>query len=106
MRHRIQPFVDRARHLGLAAGQRLTHGIDAAGGFALGAQHFAQAFFQFVGADRLRHRDFRAAAARSGDDDGNRQQQHQRERTNPDQGLTCVNRQVAEGKKNLVHAAL
>ncbi len=32
VRHRIQPLVDRARHLGLAAHQRLRHRVDPAGG--------------------------------------------------------------------------
>ena len=77
---RIQPLVDRPRHLGLAARQRLRHGVDPSGGLALRPQHLAQALFQFVGADRLCHRQFRATAAGAGDDDGNRQQQHQCER--------------------------
>ena len=38
--YRIQPLVDGARHLGLAAGQGLPHRIDMAGGLALGARHF------------------------------------------------------------------
>ena len=63
VRHRIQPLIDRSRHLGLAAGQRLGHGVDASGGFALRPQHLAEAFLQLVGADRLGHRQFRAAAA-------------------------------------------
>jgi DNA recombination protein RmuC len=41
---------------------------------SLRAQHFAQALFEFVGPDRLRHRQFRAAAAGSGDHDGNAEQ--------------------------------
>ena len=82
---RIQPLVDGARHLGLAAGQRLSHRIDPAGGLALRAQHLAQALFQFVGADRLRHRQFRAAPPGARDHDGNGQQQHQRQRAETDQ---------------------
>ena len=106
VRHRIQPLVDRARHLGLAAHQRLRHGVDPSGGLALRPQHFAQALFQFVGADRLRHRQFRAPAARAGDDDGDHQQQHQSERAEPGQRLANVNRQVADDEKNFVHAAM
>ena len=106
VRHRIQPLVDRARHLGLAAGQRLRHGVDAAGGLALRAQHFAQALFQLVGADRLRHRQLRAAAAGSGDHDGDDQQQQQRQRAKADQRLADADRQVADHEKNFVHAAL
>ena len=83
--HRIEPLVDRARHLGLPAGQRLRHGVDAAGGFALRAQHLAQALFQLVGADRLRHRQLGAAAAGARDHDGDGQQQQQRERAKADQ---------------------
>ena len=104
--HRIQPLVDRARHLGLAAHQRLRHGVDPAGGLALRPQHLAQALLQLVGADRLRHRQFRAAAAGAGDDDGDRQQQHQRERAEADQRLADVDRQVADDEKNFVHARL
>jgi hypothetical protein len=103
--HRIQPFVDRARHLGLASGQRLRHRIDPAGGFALRPQHFAQTFFQLVGADRLRHRQFRAAAAGAGNDDGDHQQQHQRERAESGQRLADVNRQLADREENFVHGS-
>ena len=63
MAHRIQPLVDRARHLGLTARQRLTHRTDAAVGLVLGVQHFAQALLKFVGPGLLRYRQFRAAAA-------------------------------------------
>ena len=74
--------------------------------FALRPQHLAQALFQFVSANRLRHRQFRAPAARAGDDDGDRQQQHQRQRAEPGQRLANVNRQVADDEKNFVHAAM
>ena len=104
--HRIQPLVDRARHLGLAAGQRLAHGVDPAGGLGLGAQHLAQALLQFVGADRLRHRQFRAAPARARDHDGDGQQQQQRERAKADQRVDGADRPVADHEKDLVHAAL
>ena len=83
--HRIEPLVDRARHVGLAPGQRLSHRIDAAGGFALGAEHFAQSLFQFVGANGLHHREFCAAAPGPRDRHGNDQQQQQRERRESDQ---------------------
>ena len=82
------------------------HGVDPAGGFALRPQHFAQALLQFVGADRLRHRQFRAAAAGAGDDDGDHQQQHQREGAEADQQFADVDRQVADDEKNFVHAAM
>ena len=104
--HRIQPLVDRARHLGLAAGQRLRHGVDPPGGFALRPQHLAQALFQLVGANCLRHCQFRATAPGSGNDDGDHQQQHQGERAEPDQRLANVNWQVADDEKNFVHAAM
>src|SRR5450631_2538126 len=54
---------------------RVVCSIDAAGGLALRAEHFAQALFEFVGANGLRHRKFRAAPAGPRDDDGNDQQQ-------------------------------
>ena len=104
--HRIQPLVDRARHFGLAAHQRLRHGVDPAGGLALRPQHLAQALLQLVGANRLRHRQFRAAAAGAGDNDGNRQQQHQCERAEARQRLADVDRQVADDEKNFVHSRL
>ena len=62
---RIEPFADRAGHLGLPARQRLPHRIDAPGGLALRAQHLAEALFQLVGADGLRHGQRRAAPAAS-----------------------------------------
>ncbi len=61
--HRVEPFVDGARHLGLTACQGLRHGIDPAGRFALGAQHVRKPLFQFVGPDGLRHRELGAAPA-------------------------------------------
>jgi hypothetical protein len=103
---RVQPLVDGARHLGLTAGQRLGHRVDPAGGFALRAQHFAQALFQFVGPDRLRHRQFRAAPARSRNHDGDRQQQDKGERAEADQRVNRANRPVADHKNNLIHACL
>ena len=103
MGHRIEPLADRARHLGLAAGQRLAHRIDAAGGLALGAQHFGKALFELVGALGLRHRQFRAAPARAGDHDRDDQEQDKRQRAESDQRGTGANRQVADHKKNLVH---
>ena len=106
VRYQIQPLIDRPRHLGLAAHQRLRHGVDPAGELALRPQHFAQAFLQLVGANRLRHRQFRAPAARAGDDDGDHQQQHQSQHAEPDQRLANVNRQVADNEKNFVHAAM
>ena len=102
----IQPLVDRPRHLGLTAHQRLGHRVDPSGGFALRPQHLAQAFLQLVGADRLRHRQFRAAAAGAGDHNGDRQQQNQSEHAEADQRLANVNRQVADDEKNFVHAAM
>ncbi len=71
MGHRVKPLIDRPRHLGLAPRQGLPHRIDAAGGLALRAQHFAQAFFKFVGANGLRDSQFRAAPAGSRDHDRN-----------------------------------
>ncbi len=68
------------------------HRVDAAGGLGLRAQHLAEALFQFVGANRLRHRQFRAAAAGPRDHDGDGQQQHQRERAEADQRRADVNR--------------
>ncbi len=106
MGHRIQPFVDGARHLGLAAGERLTHRIDAAGGLVLGLEHFAQALFQFVGANGLRHRELGATPPRPRDHDGNDQKQQQRDGTEADQRDTGSNRQVADHKKDLVHPVL
>ena len=106
MGHRIQPLVDRARHLGLAAGQRLAHRVDAAGGLALRAQHFAQAFLEFVGAHGLRHREFRAAPAGPRDHDGDDQQQQQARAHDADQRDAGADRQVADHQKNFVHAAL
>jgi len=73
MGHRIKPLADRPRHFGLAARQGLPHRVDAAGGLALRAQHFAQAFFEFVGANGLRHRQFRTASAGARDHDGDDQ---------------------------------
>ena len=104
--HRIQPLVDRARHLGLAAGQRLPHRIDAAGGLVLRLQHLAEALFQLVGADRLRHRQFGAAAAGARDHDGDDQQQDKRERAEADQRVNGADRPVADHKNNLVHGLL
>ena len=80
------------------------HRIDPAGGLALRAQHFAQAFFQFVGADGLRHRQFRAAPAGPRDHDGDHQQQDKRQRAEADQRVAGADRQVADHEKNLVHA--
>ena len=102
----IEPLVDGARHLGLAAGKYLRHCIGPAGLLALRAQYFAQAFFQFVGADRLRHRQFRAAPARPRDHDGNRQQEDEGKRAKANQRVHRANRPVADQEKNLVHAAL
>src|ERR1700710_558182 len=45
-----QPLVAGAGHVSLTAGQRLAHFVDPAGGLRLGAQHFADTLFQFVGA--------------------------------------------------------
>ena len=104
MGHRIQPLVDGARHLGLAAGERLPHRIDAAGGLALRAEHFAQAFFQLVGADGLRHREFRAAPPGPRDHDRDDQQQDKRQRAKADQRVAGADRQVADHEKNFVHA--
>ena len=103
MGHRIQPLADRPRHLGLAASQCLPHRIDAAGGLALRAQHIAQAFFQFIGAKGLRHRQFGAAPTGSCEHDGNDGEQHEHQRTDADQRKTGADRQVAGHKKNLVH---
>ena len=99
VRHRIQPLVDRARHLGLAADQRLRHRVDPAGGLALRPQHLAEALLQLVGADGLRHRHFRPAAAGAGDDDGDGQQQHQRQRAEADQRLAGVDRRSPTMKR-------
>ena len=82
------------------------HRIDAAGGFALCTQHFRKPFFKLVGADRLCHRQFRAATAGAGDDDGNGEQQDERERTDADQRVAGTNRQVADLKKHLFMARL
>ena len=51
MGDRVEPLVDRARHLGLSAGQRLRHRLHAAIGLALRPQHLAEALFQLVGAE-------------------------------------------------------
>ena len=106
VRHRIQPLIDRTRHLGLAAHQRLRHRVDPPGGLALRPQHLAQALLQLIGANCLRHRLFRAAAAGAGDDDGDHQQQRQSQRAEADQRLANVDRQVADNQKNFVHARL
>ena len=90
---------DGARHVGLAPGQRLSHCIDAAGGFALGAEHFAQPLFQFVGA-------FGAAAPGSRDDDGDNKQQQQCKRREPGQCRVDPDRPIADHEKDIVHAAL
>ena len=103
--HRIQPFVDGARHFRLTSHQRLTHFRDTAGGFVLHAQDFGEPFLQFVGAYRLRHGGLRTLAARAGDDDGDSQQQQQRQRAECDQGGAHANRHIAGHEKDLVHAA-
>ncbi len=105
MGHRIKPLVDGARHLGLAAGQRLPHRIDAAGGFALGPQHLAQALFQLIGAKGLRHRQFGVAPGRSRDHDRDDQEQQQSQRAETDQRLAGVDRPVADHEKNLIHGS-
>src|SRR3984957_14474663 len=106
MGHRIKPFVDGACHLGLAAGERLAHGIDAAGSLVLQLEHFGQAVFEFVGANSLRHCELSATPPRPCDHDGNDQKQQQRDGTEADQRDIGSNRQVADRKKDLVHAAL
>ncbi len=84
---------DRAGHFGLPPGQSLSHRVNAAGGFALGAQHFAQALLKLVGSDCLRHRQLRAAAAGARDHDGYGQQEDEGEYAKPDQRLAGVDRQ-------------
>ena len=106
MSDRIEPLVDGARHVGLAPGQRLSHRIDAASGFALGAEHFTQPLFQFVGANGLHHRQFRAAAPGSRDHDGNDQKQQQREHREPGQCRVDPERPIADHEEDVVHAAL
>ncbi len=106
MGDRIEPLVDRARHLGLTAGQGLSHGVDAHRRLALRAQHFAQALLELVGAHRLRHRQLGTAASRSGDHDGDDKQQGKREHAEADQRVVDADRPVADHEKNLVHATL
>ena len=106
MGHRIQPLVDGAGHLGLTARQGLSHRVDAPGRFALRAQHLAQALFELVGADRLRHRKLGAASPRSGDHDGDDNQQYKYKHAEAGQRVVDADRPVADHEKNLVHATL
>ena len=80
MRHRIQPLIDRAGHVGLLAGERLPHLVDAAGGFRLRALHGAKTLLQLVGADRLRRRKVSATASRARQHHGNAQKQNEGQR--------------------------
>ena len=48
MRHRIEPLGDRARELGLPAGQQLAHRVHAARGVGLDARDLGHALFQFA----------------------------------------------------------
>ena len=104
MGDRIEPLVDRARHLGLAAGQRLRHRVDPAGGLGLRAHHVVEALFQLVGARGLHLRQQRVALARTPHHDGDDQEQQQRERGKADQRVGEVDRPVADQEQSLVHA--
>ena len=103
MGHGIEPVGDGSRHLGLPAGQRLAHRIDAAGGLALRPQHFAQALLELIGAHLLRQGQFRATPAGPGERDGNDHEQQQGRRADPDQRRASTHRQVADGHQNIVH---
>ena len=87
MGHRIEPLVDRARHLGLAAGQGLGHGVGPAGGLALGVEDLAQPLLELVGPDGVCHGKFRAAPPGACDDDGYGHQQDEDERAEADQRI-------------------
>ena len=63
MGDRVEPLADGAGHLRLPARQCLPHRIDAAGGLALRAEHFAQPLFKLFSAGRLGRRKLRAAPA-------------------------------------------
>jgi hypothetical protein len=104
--HRIKPLGDGAGHFGLPSGESLPHGVDAPGSLALGAQHFAQALLEFVGADRLGHRQRGPAAAGSRNDDRDDKEQDERKHAKADQRCAGADRRGADHEKNLVHAAL
>ena len=105
MGHRIQPLVEPPGHLGLAAGQRLGHGIGAAGGLALGVEDLAKALLELVGADGIGHRQFRAAPPGLGDHDGNQHEEDEDQRTEADQRIDCAHRPVTQHENDLVHAS-
>jgi hypothetical protein len=72
----------------------------------LGAQDVAKAFLKFVSPHRLDLRQFQPAPAGSGDRNSDDEEQDERERAEPDQRLTGVDRRRADHEKNVVHAAL
>ena len=103
MGHRVEPLVDRARHLGLAARERLRHRVDPPRGLGLRAHHVVEAVFQLVGARGLHLRQQRVTLARARHHDGDDEQQQQRERGKADQRIGEVDRPVADQEQNLIH---
>ena len=103
--HRIEPLVDRARHLGLAAGQRLAHRVDAAGGLGLDARDLAEALLEFVGAHgALRQRRSARRAERAHEGDGQQTSATSSAATADQRRRRRGRRRSPIDEKDLVHA--
>jgi hypothetical protein len=67
-------------------------------------QHLADALLELVGADGIRHREFRPAPPRACNDHGDHNQQDEDQDAEADQRVDRAHRPVASHENDLVHA--